>query len=486
MRIRSALTLALLALSFAFASTANADPSADVIGGTDVTHSQYTTFYPFMVGLMAAQDPNAQFCGGTLIAPQWVMTAAHCYAPEEGADPAYIRIGNEDRLGAASYVPVVGHVIHPNWDPNYLSNDIMLLKLAYAPSPATPAVRATAIDDPLAGNLATLIGWGLTMPGEDANSSRILKLATLDVVDQTECENEWAALEGVDFVTNKQLCAIHYDDGGGARQACNGDSGGPLLYANKVIGIVSFGYVGCWDDAPNVFTRVSAYNAWIDGARQKSLTSLSETENFGLVDTTTGSVDKTIKFRSDGDDAVSILGVSTSGDFTIKSNSCAGPLPPQAYCSVTVTFDPTVGGSRFGELVVSTDSVGLATHRVKLAGVGSGKASVPIVLKLSIPHKSKTSKGKIKTKFNVRFLPPPAANGPAGCIGAVKLSLKVPKLKGTVRKSGTMGWTLKGCSMMITTRMPKKAKGKKAKATVTFAGNNDVAASTIVKTIKIR
>lgn len=487
MQFRSALTLALLALTFAFATTAHADPTADVIGGTDVTHSQYTTTYPYMVGLMAAQSPNAQFCGGTLIAPQWVMTAAHCYAPEEGADPAFIRIGTEDRLGVGQYVPVVGHIIHPNWDPNYLGNDIMLLRLAHAPSPATPAVRATAIDDPPAGNMATLIGWGLTTPGDDAVSSRILKLATLDVIDQAQCEEDWAALEGVDFVSGNQLCAIHYDAGGGARQACNGDSGGPLLFAGKVVGIVSFGSAGCWDDAPNVFTRVSAYNTWIDGARQKLLSPLTDSENFGVLDTTTGTVDRAISFRSDGDSSVNILGVSSSGDFTVKSNSCAGPLAAQAQCSVVVTFDPTVAGPRFGELAISTDSPGVATRRVKLQGVGTAKAiSAPVVLRLSIPHKSKTRSGKLTTKFNVRFLPPLTASSPAACIGAVKLSLKIPNVKGLVKKTGTMGWTIKGCSMMIPTRLPKKAKGKKAKATVTFAGNNSVAASTMVKKLKIR
>jgi hypothetical protein len=49
-----------------------------------------------------------------------------------------------------------------------------------------------------------------------------------------------------------------------------------------------------------------------------------------------------------------------------------------------------------------------------------------------------------------------------------------------------MGWSLKGCSVMLATNLSKKAKGKRAKATVTFDGNNDVAATTINKTIKIR
>jgi len=486
MRIRSTFTFALLALTLVFASTANADPTADVVGGTDVTHDEYTSTYPFMVGVMAAQDPSAQFCGGTLIAPLWVMTAAHCYEPEDGANPAFIRIGTEDRLGVGEYVPVAGHIVHPDWDPNFLGNDIMLLKLAYAPSPATPAVRATAVDDPVGGDLATLIGWGVTMP-EGEFSSRILKGATLDVIDQTTCESDWATLEGVDFVTDKQLCAIHYDTGAGARQACNGDSGGPLLFGGKVVGVVSFGYVGCFDDAPNVFTRVSAYSDWIDGVRQKSLTSLTESQDFGATDTLTGTTDRTISFRSDGDGAVGILGASSSGDFAIKSSSCIGAIASQTTCSVVVTFNPAADGLRSGELVLSTDASVNPIRRVQLQGVGTTEPSLrPARMRLSIPRRSKVKRGTLRTRFKVRFVSPGALNTQFDCNGSVKLVLKVPKVKRPVRRSAKLGWTNDECAAFITARLPKKAKGMRAKGTVKFTGNDVAAPSTIVKKLKIR
>ncbi|MGW1669613.1 trypsin-like serine protease [Streptomyces sp. NPDC002324] len=239
-------------------------PSPFIIGGSETTISAA----PWMVQLAyydAATDEGF-FCGGTLVAPNKVLTAAHCVAGADWAANGTVLAGTTDLYDdtTGTVAGVLRQWQHPKYDADAIRNDIAVLTLD-RPLEQKPLRLAASDDSALytPGTQGTVYGWGLTGGGEDAQLSAKLKKATLPLVKDATCDSAMKSVLGTDyFAEGSMVCAGTPASGGdaGTTSTCNGDSGGPLVVGGKVVGIVSWGVSGCTaKGAYPVFTKVSAY-----------------------------------------------------------------------------------------------------------------------------------------------------------------------------------------------------------------------------------
>ncbi|XP_066547101.1 chymotrypsin-like elastase family member 2A [Amia ocellicauda] len=235
-----------------------------VVGGVDARpHS-----WPWQISLQYSSGGNwYHTCGGTLIARNWVLTAAHCIS-SRNTYRVVLGKHNLKQNEAGSLAISAGKIIvHEQWDSARIRNDIALVKLQSAVTVSNSIMPACL---PASGTILPnnapcyVTGWGrLWTNGPLADN---LQQALLPVVDYATCSRSdwWGSL-----VTQSMVCA----GGDGQLSSCNGDSGGPLNYQARdgsweVHGVVSFGSsLGCnYYKKPSVFTRVSAYIGWINNA----------------------------------------------------------------------------------------------------------------------------------------------------------------------------------------------------------------------------
>ncbi|GHC65637.1 hypothetical protein GCM10010309_29000 [Streptomyces violaceochromogenes] len=247
--------------------TGSIDPK--IIGGNETTISTA----PWMAqlhyyddrGTSGTSDDIGFFCGGAVVAPTKILTAAHCVKGYNWNGNGAVVTGTS-QLPSADGTDLHGGTVtgvwrqwnHPSYNATTIDNDIAVLTLP-VPVKVTP-IRMTTSGDTTsyqAGTSAKVYGWGRTSSTSD-DISETLKTATLPMQSDTTCSGAY----GADFVKGHMVCAGNPATGSdtGTVSACNGDSGGPLVVNNRIVGVVSWGVTDCVaKGAYSVFAKVSSY-----------------------------------------------------------------------------------------------------------------------------------------------------------------------------------------------------------------------------------
>lgn len=262
-RTRTIAAVAVAALLLAGWLTAlRGDPAEAVVGGRTASAADN----PSMAGLVRSgqRAVDSLFCGGSVISPTAVVTAAHCTAGLRAEQIDVVVGGTRLSQPGIQRAQVARIINHPGYDDIRTVHDVAVLILATAVS-APPIALAGPEDAALGqpGSVLRLTGWGEQRYNDPQSAPDDLRYADIPVVANRICKRLFDVYDG-----NLQLCGQAPRNN---PDSCQGDSGGPLIggpaEAPRLVGLVSYSADQCGSPGyAGVYVRVSAERDWIAAA----------------------------------------------------------------------------------------------------------------------------------------------------------------------------------------------------------------------------
>uniref|UniRef100_A0A182JQT7 Peptidase S1 domain-containing protein n=1 Tax=Anopheles christyi TaxID=43041 RepID=A0A182JQT7_9DIPT len=256
-----------VAVLVTLAALVAAKPSRPKIVGGEVAIAHE---FPYQISLQWNFNDNEQdpfhFCGGSLIAERFVLTAAHCVPSAISPDGFPEAVAGEHDLSqfdaAVQRRRIVEMYVHEDYEGGVGPNDIAIFRVD-KPFHLNRKVQLVRLPEPNAipTGVCTISGWGSTSFTSMPSYPDLLMKTTLPIMDLEDCRAIYITQE----VADSNICAGTME---GSSSVCSGDSGGPLVQTDDQIvqvGIVSWGGIPCGGYRnPGVFVRVSYFIDWIN------------------------------------------------------------------------------------------------------------------------------------------------------------------------------------------------------------------------------